>query len=118
MKREGRLTKPDQYTQVYNRGSSHVDRYLVLKAMPNQLEISRYGISVSKRIGNAVVRNRVKRLLREILRVTALNPGWDLILIARSPASGTDYHRLQQSVFGLLSRAKILTTSTLPFRQA
>ncbi len=107
MKREGRITKPEQYTQVYNQGSSQVDRYLVLKFMPNQLKISRHGISISKRIGNAVVRNRVKRLLREILRLTPLNPGWDIILIARSPASGSDYHRLQQSVNTLLSRAII-----------
>jgi ribonuclease P protein component len=108
MKREERITKPDQYTEIYNKGSSYVDYYLVLKLMPNQLKISRYGISVSKRIGNAVVRNRVKRLLREILRVTPLNPGWDIILIARSPASGADYHRMQQSVNILLSRAGIM----------
>ena len=59
MKREKHLTKPEQFTLVYDDGITLKDRYLVLKARPNQLEFSRYGISVSKRIGNAVIRNRI-----------------------------------------------------------
>ncbi len=108
MKGEQHLTKPEQYSRVFNQGISKSDRFLVLKAMPNQLVFSRYGISVSKRVGNAVVRNKVKRLLREILRMMALNPGWDLILIARSPAAKGDYHQLEESVKNLLSRADIV----------
>ena len=103
-----RLTKSDQYALVYNKGTSYTDRLLVLKAMPNQMEFSRYGISVSKHVGNAVVRNRVKRLLREILRLTRLNPGWDIILIARSPSAKGEYHRLRESVTKLLTRAQIV----------
>jgi ribonuclease P protein component len=107
MKREERLTKPEQYTLVYNEGTTQTDRYLVIKAISNRLEFSRYGISVSKRVGKAVVRNRVKRILREILRLSQMSPGWDIILIARSPAAGTDYHQLSKSVTNLLSRARI-----------
>jgi ribonuclease P protein component len=109
MKRKERLTKPEQYTLVYDEGSTQADRYLVLKYTPNQLEFSRYGISVSKRVGGAVVRNRVKRILREILRLTPLRPGWDIILIARSPAAGSDYNQLKKSAVSLLSRAHIVT---------
>jgi ribonuclease P protein component len=108
MKREERLTKPDQYTLVYNKGNTHSDRFLVLKAMPNLLELSRYGISVSKRTGKSVVRNRTKRLLREILRLVPLDPGWDMIFIARGPAADSNYKQLEQSVINLLSRARIL----------
>jgi ribonuclease P protein component len=108
MKGDERLRKPAQYTLVYDKGSSQADRLLVLKAMPNRLEISRYGISVSKRVGIAVVRNRVKRLLREILRLTPIIPGWDIILIARSPTAQSDYHQLEKSVKSLLTRARIL----------
>lgn len=104
MEKEGRLTKSEEFTLVYNEGNTQADRYLVLKARPNQLEFSRYGISVSKRIGNAVIRNRVKRRLREILRLPSLNPGWDIILIARGPAADSDYHQLNKSVINLLSR--------------
>ena len=107
MKSGQRLTKPEQFTQVYNTGISRADRLLVLKALPNQLEVSRFGISVSKRVGGAVVRNRVKRLIREILRLGNVDPGWDIVLIARSPAAGSDYHQLEESVKSLLSRAKI-----------
>jgi len=108
MKRERRLTKPAEYSRVYNQGFSQADNLVAIRAMPNQLSFSRFGISVSKRLGKAVVRNRVKRLLREILRVAPLNPGWDFVVIARTPAAKSDYHQLRKSVLNLLSRAKIL----------
>jgi ribonuclease P protein component len=108
VKREARLTKPEQFDSVYNSGSTQKDRFLVLKNKPNQLEYSRYGISVSKRVGNAVIRNRVKRILREILRLTPLNPGWDIILIVRSPSAESGYHQLEESAVNLLSRAHIV----------
>ncbi len=108
MKGEQRLTRTDQYSRVFKQGISKSDRYLVLKAMPNQLVSSRYGISVSKRVGNAVVRNKVKRLLREILRTTFLKSGWDIILIARNPAGSSNFHELEKSVKNLLSRADIV----------
>lgn len=107
MLRKYHLTHPSQFDLVYNEGSTQTDRFLVLKARPNQLDYTRYGISVSKRIGNAVVRNRVKRVLREILRLKDLNPGWDIVMIARSPTSGGDYALLSKSVSNLLSRAGI-----------
>lgn len=106
MEKIERLTKPEQYSLVYKNGGSHIDRFLVLKTIPNRLEYSRYGISVSKRVGKAVVRNRVKRVLREILRLTPLERGFDIIIIARSPAALCDYHHLYKSVLDLLSRAR------------
>jgi len=108
MKKAERLTKSEQFTSVYNEGITQVDRILVLKAKHNQLEFSRYGISVSKRVGGAVVRNRIKRILREILRLTPTCPGWDIVLIARSPSAGGDYQEINKSVVKLLSRAHIM----------
>lgn len=78
---------------------------MVMKALPNGLDLSRYGFSINRRVGGAVVRNRVKRLLREILRETPLRPGWDIILLARSAAAKASYAELKEEVGNLLVRA-------------
>jgi ribonuclease P protein component len=105
---EGYLTKREQYALVYNKGSSWASNLVVMKALPNKLSLSRYGLSVSKRVGKAVMRNRVKRLLREILRLTPLESGWDIIFMARPGAASANYTELEKSVVNLLSRARLL----------
>ncbi len=107
MKGERYLTKPRQYAAVYGRGHSWTSDLLVMKALPNGLELSRYGLSVSHRVGSAVIRNRVKRRLREILRVMPLRPGWDIIFIARTPAADAKYEELKKSVESMLGRARL-----------
>ncbi len=108
MRGEAYLTKSRQYALVYKEGRSWVSNSMVLKALPNGLSLSRYGFSVSKRVGKAVTRNRVKRLLREILWLTPLEPGWDIIFIARPVTATTKYAELKKSVESLLSRAQLL----------
>ncbi len=108
MRGEEYLTKPQQYALVYSKGSSWVSNLVVMKAKPNGLTLSRCGLSVSKRVGKAVTRNRVKRLLREILMVTPLREGWDIIFVARPAAATVDYAGLNRSVVDLLSQACLL----------
>jgi len=105
MRGEQYLTKRAQYVLVYDKGRSWVDGLVVMKALPNGGDLPRYGLSVSRRVGNAVTRNRVKRLLREVLRVTALKPGWDIVFIARPAAAAAGYDDIKRSAAGLLARA-------------
>ncbi len=108
MRGEGYLTKPDQYALVYSNGRSWVSGLVVMKALPNGLALSRYGFSVSRRVGKAVIRNRVKRLFRHILRLKSLEPGWDIVFIARPLAANADYAGLEKAIDDLLSRAQLL----------
>ncbi len=102
------LTKPPQYALVYGKGSSIASPLLVVKTIRNGLPLSRYGFSVSKKVGNAVMRNRIKRWLREILRETRLKSGHDIIFIVRPAAAATDFWGLRKAAGELLARAKLL----------
>ena len=102
------LTRKEQFGLVYDKGRSWASGVVVMRALPNGLDVSRYGFTVSRRVGKAVVRNRVRRRLREILRRTPLEPGWDIVFIARLPAARADYASLERSVGGLLGRARLI----------
>ena len=89
--------------------SSHANGYLVLYARPNRSATNRVGITVSKKLGHAVVRNRVRRRLREIYRLNEdrFAPGWDIVVVARSRCVGADFQKLTRAYLSLAEKAGI-----------
>jgi len=108
MTKKWALTKRAQYLTVYKSGKAWVNNLVVVKALPNQCDFSRYGFSVTKNIGKAVVRNRIRRMLREVSRIIPVKPGWDIVFIARPEVVAADYHELKKSVETLLLRAHLI----------
>lgn len=90
--------------------SGFADGYLVLYARKNRSSENRVGITVSKKLGKAHVRNFVRRRLREIYRLheDKFQPGWDIVVVARTKAVNADFERLTQSYLGLAKKAGIL----------
>jgi ribonuclease P protein component len=108
MRREERLTRRKDFETVYSEGRLWSNNLVVLRALPNGLGSNRYGFAVGRRLGGAVVRNRVKRRLREVVRLTPTKEGWDMVFIARQAAAEADYHTLGRAMEELLARAKLL----------
>ena len=110
MKRAYRLRRPDQFQRVRREGRSWGSPLLTLNAAPNRRRMSRCGFVVGKRVGKAVDRNRIRRRVREVVRLAydRIAPGWDLVFIARSPALMTvEFAQIQATVEQLLRRASI-----------
>ena len=90
--------------------SGVANSYLVLYARPNRLKENRVGITVSKKLGHAVVRNRVRRRLREVYRLNEqlFAPGWDIVVVARSKSVGATFPALTKAYLQLAEKAGIL----------
>jgi len=109
VKRQLRLREHDRFVQVRRQGRAWAGHCCVIVALPNQLDHSRFGFSVSKRVGKAVRRNKVRRRLREIVRhhVAQIRPGWDIVIIARPAANTENYTTLQETLLSLFRRANL-----------
>ena len=100
------------FRNVYNKGHSRSNRFLVMYVVKKETERNRFGISVSKKVGNSVVRHRLTRLLRESYRLQEeiFEKGLDIVVIARVSAKGASYHEIEQALLHLANLHSITLT--------
>ena len=116
MRRAHRLRRPADFQRVRAVRRSWGNPLLVLYVAPNDGHATRLGISVGKRVGKAVIRNQVKRRVREAVRHrhASLRPGHDLVFIARASAATADWPALRDAADELLRRARVLSAIPSP----
>lgn len=110
MHRRYRLRQRADFQRVRREGRSWAHPLAILWACRNDLDHSRFGFSVGRAVGGAVVRNRAKRRLREAVRrdLEHIAPGWDIVLVARAPIAQADFQAIVLAVRELLGRAGLM----------
>ncbi|MBM7840981.1 ribonuclease P protein component [Alkalihalobacillus xiaoxiensis] len=114
MKKEQRLKKNEEFSAVFKKGHSMANRQFVLYILPKEGQTSfRLGLSVSKRVGNAVCRNRIKRLIRVVFQDLEgqLKTDCDYVVIARLPARDLGLKEVQSSLEHVMRKSKALRRS-------
>lgn len=109
MKNTESIKKNKDFKDIYRTGKSYANKYLVMYVKNNGLSSNRIGISVSKKVGNSVVRHRITRLVRESYRLSEDNilNGLDIVVVARANANGKDYSEIDSAVIHLMKLHKI-----------
>lgn len=110
MKFSESLKKNSDFQKVYRKGRSYANRYLVMYTLENGTECNRIGISVSKKVGNSIVRHRLKRLIKEAYRLQEdiFQSGLDIVVIARMSAKGISYRETESALLHLGGLQKII----------
>ena len=115
------LKKNEQFRFVYKNGRSYANKYFIMYVKENGLDKNRIGISVSKKVGNSVVRHRITRLVRESYRLheSVFNSGLDMVIIARPGAASIGYEEAEsfQKMLMQSLEEKFGTTETVPIHR-
>lgn len=104
------LKKNSEFQNVYNNGKSFANKYLVMYVFENESNRNRIGVSVSKKVGNSVIRHRITRLIKEIYRLNIENieKNVDIIVIARVNAKGKAYKEIESAFLHLAKMHRII----------
>ena len=104
------LKKNSEFQNVYENGKSYANKYLVMYVLKNDLNRNRIGISVSKKVGNSVIRHRITRLIRESYRLQEdmFNSSLDIVVLARSTAREVGYKEIESALLHLGGLHKII----------
>jgi ribonuclease P protein component len=104
-----KLKKNYEFKKVYNEGRYYVEKYVVMYIIMNNTASNRVGFSVSKKVGNSVVRNRIKRLMKEVYRKYAdyNKLGYDIVFTARAGSGSADYKMIEANIASILKKAKL-----------
>lgn len=110
MKFSESLKKNSDFQNVYQHGKSYANRFFVMYVLKNDLEKNRLGISVSKKVGNSVIRHHITRLVREAYRLQEemFQSGLDIVVIARASAKNVSYQETERSLLRLGSLHHIM----------
>ena len=105
--------KNKDFQIIYKKGKSYANKYLIMYVLNNKEEENRLGISVSKKVGNSVVRHRITRLVRESYRLQKdkFQTGYDIVVIARSNAKDKSYREIESALLHLAKLHNILEES-------
>lgn len=108
--RRWRIHNQGDFKDVFSKGRPFFKDDLVLYAIANKRPYSRIGISISKKVGRAVERNRIRRLIREVYRMNVgrLKKGMDIVLVVRPGCKGDDLYSMERSLLDLLRMADLL----------
>ena len=102
------ITKTEDFAKTRQRGFVFKNQFMVIFVNKNNSQVTQVGLSVSKRVGNAVNRNKVKRRLRAVFSLVNIVAGVDILVVARLKASFASYKELSHSIFSLTKKAGIL----------
>ncbi len=109
MNKSESLRRNEDFREIYRTGKSFANKYLIMYVKRNDFSYNRIGISVSKKVGNSVVRHRITRLIRESYRLSedSLISGLDIIIVARVSAKGKKYSEIESALLHLFKLHKI-----------
>lgn len=109
MKYSESLKKNRDFQLLYDHGTSYANKYLVMFVKPNNSNQNKLGISVSKKVGNSVIRHHIKRLIKESYRLheEEFNSGLNIVVIARTSAKDADFKKIESALLHVANLHKI-----------